>query len=225
MDATITAALISGGVGALGIVGTVVTSVVGSRNTGRATEQAIAAGAANTRATLAAAREDRLWDKRAAVYEETLAAVAYRQSGLTAALRDGDVAGEELEKALQSYGSLEWAAMQGRLNAYASDAVSGASLASVVAHGTARQRFSEMRRLREQIHSGHLPRGVLLDEEMAKAVQGFDGALKAASLADKTLIDAIRDELRSKPEAALPPLTALPAVRRRSLLRRRALYR
>ena len=138
MDATITAALISGGVGALGIVGTVVTSVVGSRNTGRATEQAIAAGAANTRATLAAAREDRLWDKRAAVYEETLAAVAYRQSGLTAALRDGDVAGEELEKALQSYGSLEWAAMQGRLNAYASDAVSGASLASVVAHGTTR---------------------------------------------------------------------------------------
>jgi hypothetical protein len=225
VDPTIAAACIAGGVGALGVIATVVTAWIGSRNTRRATEQAIAAGAANTRATLAAAREDRLWDKRAAVYEETLAAVAYRQSGLTAALRDGDASEEELEKALQSYGSFEWAATQGRLNAYASDAVRGASLASVVGHGTARQRFSEMRGLRNQIQSGHLPRGVSLDEEVAKALQSFDGALKAASLADKTLIDAIRDELRSKPEAALQPLTALPAVRRKLRRRHRELYR
>ena len=80
MDPTITAAWITAGVGALGIAGTVATAVVGSRNTRMATERTIAAGAATTAATLAAARDDRLWDKPCVVYEETLADLPHQQA-------------------------------------------------------------------------------------------------------------------------------------------------
>jgi hypothetical protein len=80
MDATIVAALISGGVGAIGIVGTVVTSVVGSKNTREATGRTVEAGTAQNRATLIAAREDRLWERRAAAYEEALTGLLHRQA-------------------------------------------------------------------------------------------------------------------------------------------------
>ena len=81
VDPTIAAAWITGGVGALGIAGTVVTAIVGSRNTRRATEATIAAGTATTAATLTAARDDRLWEKRCAAYEETLTALLHRRRG------------------------------------------------------------------------------------------------------------------------------------------------
>src|ERR1700733_12198675 len=79
VDPTIAAAWITGGVGALGIAGTVVTAIVGSRNTRRATEATIAAGTATTAAPLTAARDDRLWEKRCAAYEETLTALLHRR--------------------------------------------------------------------------------------------------------------------------------------------------
>jgi hypothetical protein len=79
VDPTIAAAWITGRVGAVRIIGTVATAIVGSRNTRRATEATVAAGDATTTATLAAVREDRLWDKRCAAYEDIIATLLRRQ--------------------------------------------------------------------------------------------------------------------------------------------------
>jgi hypothetical protein len=69
----------TGAVEVVGIVGTVATSFVSSRNTTKATTRTVETGVASTMATLAAAREDRLWEKRATAYEETMAALLHRQ--------------------------------------------------------------------------------------------------------------------------------------------------
>jgi hypothetical protein len=55
VDPIITAAWITGGVAAVGIAGTVMSSIVGSRNTRMAAEQTVEAARATTMATLAAA--------------------------------------------------------------------------------------------------------------------------------------------------------------------------
>lgn len=115
MDATIAAALISGGVGALGIVGTVVTAVVGSQETRKATEQ-----------TLAAARDERLWEKRCVAYEETVARCLSRRNKRLDAL-DGGIdkwSEKQLVEFILTYepGPAEVAALS-RLMPYASDLV------------------------------------------------------------------------------------------------------
>ena len=79
VNPTIEAAWIAAGVGALGIAGAVTTAIVGFRSTRNATTKTVAAGTASTMATLAAAREERLWEKQAAAYEETIAALLHRQ--------------------------------------------------------------------------------------------------------------------------------------------------
>src|SRR6202161_4265819 len=74
MDATIAAAWIGAGVGGgvalVGVVASIVSSIVNSNNTRRATERTVEAGTEANRATLLAAREDRLWEKPAAAYQE-----------------------------------------------------------------------------------------------------------------------------------------------------------
>lgn len=227
MDPTITAAWISGGVGALGIVSTAVTAWIGSRSTSKATEQAIAAGAANTRATLAAAREDRLWEKRCAVYEETLRQLLYTQSKRRDELRgyrwdkDSEQKLKELYDAYEPPGFFE---SRARLTAYASDVVIAASNAADKAHGEVRAARLQLEELREQIRTAQLngtPQSAPDGETMMNANRQISSAREAADDADDVLVNIIRDELRSKPEAALQPVTALPAVRRRFWLRRR----
>ena len=73
MDATIV-------VGVVGVVATAVTAWVGSWNTRRATERTVTAGTDANRATLLAAREDRLWERRAAAYEDATAGLLLRQT-------------------------------------------------------------------------------------------------------------------------------------------------
>jgi hypothetical protein len=220
VDPTITAALISGAVGALGIAGTVATAVVGSRNTRRATEQSVGAGAANTRATLAAAREDRLWEKRAAAYEETLTGLLHRQAQRHFDLRKYRVYGEEEQKLKEFYQNYELPGVfeaQGRLVAYASDAVMDTFNASRGAHAKVRVQYSHRAALQEQIRTAQAngtPQSAPDGGTMMDAQRKLDAALEAADAADEALIKVIRDELRSKPEAATLP-ALLPAKRPR----------
>src|ERR1700722_11248988 len=79
VDLIITAAWITGGVAAVGIAGTVMSSIVGSRNTRVAAEQTVEAARAATMATLAAAREGQRWEREHAAYVETIAGVLRRQ--------------------------------------------------------------------------------------------------------------------------------------------------
>jgi hypothetical protein len=67
MSPVVEAALIAAITGGVGVVGTVVVAISGHRTTNKTTVLA-----------LDAARGDRLWDKQAATYEETLSALLYR---------------------------------------------------------------------------------------------------------------------------------------------------
>lgn len=231
MDATIAAALISGGVGALGIVGTVVTSVVGSRNTRRATEQAIEAGAATTRATLVAAREDALWGRRAAAYEETLAGLLHRQAKRQFDMRDYQMPPDAEKQMDEFYKSHEPPGLfdaEGRLVAYASDPVlTGFKLArgAHAAVWVARGHRDALLKTRKQAKESNLPEGIPDAEIMTDGERKLNSALQDAGDRDDALIDIIREELRSRPEAALQPLTPLSAVRRKFRLLHRDLYR
>lgn len=127
MNPAITAAWISGGVGALGIVSTAVTAWIGARNTRQATQRTVEAGAASTRATLAAAREDRLWERRAAAYEETLTGLLYRQLKRRHDLREfrwDEASEQELKNVFDGYdppGLFESQGPPGRLRVGRSD--------------------------------------------------------------------------------------------------------
>lgn len=218
MNPVIEAASISGGVGALGIISTAVTAWIGSRNTKRATEQATAAGTANTRATLAAAREERLWEKRAATYEETLAWLLLNLANRfhSAVERDwNESLKRQLEEATSDYESAQWFARTGRLYAYGSDTVLAASDVARRAHREVLDRHHELEQLREAVpgQESALPENAPEREALGRASRKLTSAMEAASAADKELRQLIRDELRSRPEAATPP-TAVPAVRR-----------
>jgi hypothetical protein len=209
-------------VGALGIAGTVTATVVGSRNTERATEATMMAGAATTAATLSAAREDRLWEKRAAAYEETLTGLLHRQAQRHFDLRKYRVDDKTEQKLKQFYENYELPGIfetQGRLVAYASDVVMDAFNATRGAHANVKVQHGHRAALRESARlaqeSGRLG-GVPDADTMMDAQRQLDSALEAADAADDALIKVIRDELRSKPEAATLPATA-PAKRRKFL--------
>jgi hypothetical protein len=228
VDATIAAALISGGVGALGIAGTVVTSVVGSKNTRQATERTVEAGTANNRATLSAAREDRLWEKRAAAYEETLEALLYRQQKRQNKLRMYRLDEDSEQKITDLFASYEpsgWFEAQARLVAYASDAVLDAYEVSQRADREVLARYQKYQFITEDnvraAASGGL--GSVHDSQtVGNALKAINPALREAADTDEALIKVIRDELRSRP-AAVMPLPIVPAVRRGLLRRRKAL--
>ena len=79
VDPIITAAWVTGGLAAVGIAGTVMSSIAGSRNTRMAAEQTAEAARTATLATLAAAREGQRWEREDAAYVETIAGVLRRQ--------------------------------------------------------------------------------------------------------------------------------------------------
>ncbi len=220
MDPTITAAWISGGVGAVGVVGTAVTAWIGSRSTRKATEQAIAAGADNTRATLAAAREDRLWEKRAAAYETTVEALLYRQQKRYDELRTFRLDEDSEQKIADFFASYQapgWFETQARLVAYASDATRDAYEVSQRADSEAVARYQDYRLYAEDnkdaLSSGN-PEDAHDILTMRESRRAMGQAVREAMTTDELLIKVIRDELRSRPEAAMPP-PALPAVRPR----------
>lgn len=227
MNPQIAAALISGGVGAIGIVGTAVTSVVGSKNTRKATEQAVAASAANTRATLLAAHDAWLREKRCAVYEQTLRELLYRQSKRHHDLRGyrwDEGSEQELKDFYNAYEPPGFFESRASLAAYASDVVMAASNAAGKAHGEVRAGCLQLGELREQIRTAQLngtPQSAPDAETMMNANRQINSAREAADATDDALIMIIRAELRSQPEAAMPP-AEVPAVRRGFWHRRKA---
>jgi len=211
----IAAALIAGAVGALGIVGT----AFGSHNTRKATEAAIEASAADTRATLAAAREDRLWDKRCAAYEETLAEVRHRQMKRRHDLRGlrWDEATEQQQAAFfDSYQPPNWFQAQARMTAYASRSVLDAFEASENAHLEVRARYLRYKAMADDNREASQTGNLALAHDGRATVDArheVDPALDLAEQADQALRALIRDELSSKPEAATLPVPVRPERR------------
>jgi hypothetical protein len=188
VDATIAAALISGGVGALGIVGTVVTAVVGSRETRKATEQ-----------TLAAARDDRLWEKRCRAYEETIARCLSRRNKRLDALDDGidKWSEKQLVEFIVTYESdtAEVAALS-RLMPYASDLV-------VESVGGCRKADLKVWEACASWRDLSLDSKEAADDAaLVKARAAVDSALRVVQKLEWDLVHVIRVELARGPEAA-----------------------
>jgi hypothetical protein len=228
IEAAWIAAASAGAVGVLGIAGAVVTSIVSSRNTRNATTQAVQAGAASTMATLAAAREERLWEKRAAAYEETIAALLHRlekrQHDLRMYRLDKE-SEQKLDDFFASYQPSGWFEAQARLLAYASDDVRHAFEATQQADREVSERRWRWLALGEEsrlaVASGH-PNAAHDGETMIKAHRAIGPALEDAEAMDQALIKVIRDELQSKPQAALTITDPPPTPQRRLWHRRRA---
>jgi hypothetical protein len=214
IEAAWIAAVSAGTVGVVGIAGAVVTSIVSSRNTAKATTQTVEAGVASTAA------------KRAAAYEETIAGLLYRQEKRQHDLRMYRL-DEESERRLKdffaSYEPPGWFEAQARLVAYASDEVRHASDATQQADREVSERYRQWATLgddnRRAVESGN-PGAAHDGETTMQAYRAIGPALEEAEVKDQALIGAIRDELRSKPEAALA-ITQTPAASHHKLWHRR----
>jgi hypothetical protein len=212
-------------VGILGVAATAITAWIGSWNSRRATERTVEAGTAANRATLMAAREDALWDRRAAAYEEALTGLLHRQAKRHFDLRDLRVSNEEqMKEFYESYQLPGVFETESRLTAYASNLVLEAHKATRGAHASVVVAYSRRSSLRESnrtaAQTGRVE-GTVSQEIMTDAQCKLDSALRDADARDDALIEIIRTELRSRPEAAMPP--AVPAVPRRLLRRRKAM--
>jgi hypothetical protein len=225
IEAAEIAAVATGVVSFLGMAATVITVRVTSRITREITKHTVEAGTANTRATLAAAREDRLWEKQCAAYEETLAEVRHRQMKRQHDLRmyrlDQD-SEQHLKDFFGSYDAPGWFQAQARLTAYASEAVLDASKASERAHREVWARYQRYRMMADDNKLAAETGNQAMAHDGKATVQvrhDVDPAVEEAEAMDQALIKVIRDELRSKPEAAMVP--AIEPAKRRGLWHRR----
>jgi hypothetical protein len=208
MQQVIEAAWIAAGVGGLGVVSTAVIGYLGFRNTRKTTERTVAAGAASTRATLAAAREERLWEKRAAAYEETLTDLRHRQTKRRHDLRGyrwDETSEQKLNDFFANYEPPDWFQAQARMVAYASNPVLDAFEASHRAHLGVRDRYQRWKAMgddnKRAAETGR-PGAAHDGGETLKAHKEINPVLEEAEVRDEALIKLIRDELRSVPEAA-----------------------
>jgi hypothetical protein len=200
MDATIAAALISGGVGVVGIAGAVVTSVVGSRTTRQVTV-----------ATLAAAREDRLWEKRCAAYEESVARLLHRrekrQDGVKMYQLD-EASEQQLIEFAATYEPVGLIAAKARLIPFASDAVVAASAVCEKADLEVWRLYGQWRTMAKDSKQAAAAGNLLEaadDETMLKARRAVNVALQEAEDQELALIQLMRKELHSRPETGLRP--------------------
>lgn len=126
-----------------------------------------------------------------------------------------------LDRALDSQPP-DWFQTQGRLNAYASDAVREAFEEAGRIDSAVRRHYEHWQTLHESAklaaESGRVDVAARDSDEAVKARKYIAPALAEAQDKDQALIKVIRDELRSKPEAAALP--AARPVRRRRFLRR-----
>jgi hypothetical protein len=209
VDPIITAAWITGAVAAVGIAGTVVSSIGGSRNTRMAAEQTVEAARAASMATLAAAREGQRWEREHAAYVETIAGVLRRQRQrrylMTSPLRQDS---EQLQDFLDTHEPPGWFEAQARLIACASESVKDAAEASRQAHLEVWARVHRYRMMGDgnglALESGH-PVGAPFDgRELVAARRDIDAAIADAEAMDHVLVALIREEQRSNGRAVVP---------------------
>ena len=202
VDPIITAAWITGGVAVVGIAGTVMSSIVGSRNTRMATDQTVEAARLATTATLAAAREGQRWEREHTAYVETIAGVLRRQRQrqyLGTSLLSEDL--EQLRDFLDAHEPPGWLEAQARLIACASEWVKDAAEASRQAHLEVWARVHRYRLMgddnRLALESGRPDDAPFDGRELVAAREEIDAAIGEADAMDNLLVTLIREEQRS----------------------------
>lgn len=173
MDPTVAAA-------AIGVGGTVVVGVAG-----------FGAAIWNTRRTISHDRESRLWDRRAEVYVEALAAIHYRQVSREIEINPVDDQTRRRGQAiLATYKPPDWPGLEARLQAFASEPVITATQASSTAHRDAINAFRSWRAYENEVSLEMTPPPVFKAAVMA--------ADEAAEAADDAVVELIRTELQGK---------------------------
>ena len=195
MNPIVEAALIAGGTTAIvGVAGFLTTLAI-------------------TRRTLDAARDDRLWDKRAAAYEGALAEVMNRQAKLSRALvlaQDSSTPPGMLAEYAEYLATEDTPAWSGRLAAYASPKVVEALEAALSADSAASAGLEPLRKAVEEAlpllraSGDSLPAQAAYLEQIQPAWEPLLPALGESGQCYRALIDLIRTEL-------------LPAQERKSL--------
>jgi hypothetical protein len=207
MDATIAAALIGGG--ALIVSGgwTALVAITSTRSARRTNQATLNAAADNTARALDAAREDRIWDKRADAYTDVLYVVRNRQERRNDATRTIRLDQETEDRRKEWLASLKLpdeVSVEMRLLAYASDPVLAAARIVGKANADVENAYLDWVSLSGEARSAgpDAPSG----ERVIEAHQALQAAVAKSDGADDALLDAIRADLHSRPsQVAVPP--------------------
>jgi hypothetical protein len=196
MRPVVEAAWIATGTAAIGIIASASVGISGLRNTRKATQE-----------TVQSERLLRLWDKRAAAYEQALADLLHRKENRRALLAGGWIARESQERFqnwLDSYDESKWWEMNGRLLAYSTDDVGDAVDAANEAHRQILEQNEQVKNLEEQNQTADPAMQPGIVDAIASARQTLTATLRHSADAENALIDVIRAELRIEPsEVAL----------------------
>jgi hypothetical protein len=141
MDPTLEAAWIAAGVGGLGILSTAVIAVVSSRNSQAANNATIEATQANNQATLDAAHDAWLRDKRAELYADLLEHISWRQAEVKRRTHDLDPA--DRGTLPSNYQPANWHELDARLLALAPVEVVAAVQQAMTCTGLAELAYNE----------------------------------------------------------------------------------
>lgn len=203
MDATITAALIGGG--ALIVSGgwTALVAITSTRSAQRTNQATLNAAADNTARALDAAREDRIWDKRADAYVEALYVIRHRQErrdDMTRTIRFDKATEDRRQEWLASFKLPDEVGMEMRLLAYASEPVLTATRATGEANAKAENAYLYWKGLIEEAQQC-APDAPIRDQAAA-AQKAMQPAVDEATRADEALLDTIRADLHSRPSQA-----------------------
>jgi hypothetical protein len=190
---------------AIGVGGTVIVGLGGFWANVRSTSK-----------TIQAARDTRIWDKRAEVYIDALAAVYYRQTNrdyemLTYRLdEDTD---RQAKAYLAAYPEPDWCELESCLLGFGSHAVVTAMHAGVETHKRAISAFQAWKEAAGKAGADNEARGqglpvpatpgeastnIALHAAQVKARKAANAARKAANTADGDVIEIIRVELQGK---------------------------
>jgi len=194
------AAIVSGGWTAL----VAITTTRTARRTNQAT---IDAAAENTKRALDAARDERIWEKRAEAYLDAMRFVRHRRDvydDITRLFRYDEATEERIKKWLDSFQLPDIRGIEIRLLAYASQPVIDAMNASGAAHEHMTRAHQDWTTAMNQATKG-VP-GAPTDAQVAEARAAIEPAAKEATAKEEALLDAIRADLHSRPGqgAALP---------------------
>lgn len=153
MNPVVEAAWIAASVGGLGILGTAVVAIAGARSTRNITALTIKAGTDSAVLAFTAARDDRLWERRASAYEAALTAmlehVARRHQAMRKDLKEPDQE-RLLADFFAAYESQDWLQAEARLYAYSSVPVQSAFISSRAAAREAAELFDKLSELRQE---------------------------------------------------------------------------
>ena len=149
-----------------------------------------------------------MWERRAAAYEEALTGLLHRQAKRHFDLREHRVTDEKkMSDFYESYQLPGIFETESGLTAYASNPVLEAHRATRGAHAGVVAAYSHRAALRDSnrmaAQTGRME-GVASQEIMTDAQRKLDASLQDADARDDALIEIIRTELRSRPEAAMP---------------------